>query len=506
MDPESEKATPGPVPSEAPPRLPALTGEALTKVLTGGGSRLGGPVYTVSVLAAQFLGLAAFCCYLAASLPGFGACILGMAFALIVARQADLIGLHRAALYNSHLGGQWLGALCEALYSPGRRVRSIAALLLTQLLPRLKEEDWSLLTADQHNALYRRLRPLPARLNPDLTIAILNALPVMGTEGALLHVERLATRHVATHDGWRIRHAARGILSDLQQRLAAERQVEIATKLSGARDRAERADAEQVGAAMSAHVDAQIQAIEADLLKSRAPGMRLGFLIATWVVIIPYTVVNAIEQFSVRHWAAGAILALAALLETQLYRLTLRDEHRLLASRLARIDDVRCIGRLVELLSWPGEAVSGIAAAALTRLLPRVRATDGALLTEAQRTILYERLTLANARRNPQLLISILRALEQIGDAPAVAHVTHLANARVTTADERRVWQAATSCLPFLRERAKLTQVSHSLLRASAATPPGAETLVRPAAAADASDAAQLLRAGQAQRQSPKQL
>jgi hypothetical protein len=201
-------------------------------------------------------------------------------------------------------------------------------------------------------------------------------------------------------------------------------------------------------------------------------------------------------QLAGRNWGDGLIFGVFTLLSTQLYRLTLTEKHRMLAKKLAKLNDVRCIDRLTEALEWPDPNIRQYAIAALTRLLQRVRATDNVLRTPRQRGNLHRMLTPANANRHEKFMLAILKALEQVGDDTSVPPVKQLAEALATSPAQRRVCTAARECLPALQLRAANHQSSHTLLRASSATSTAVEMLVRPANGAMITEQEQLLRAG----------
>jgi len=423
---------------------------------------------------------------------------------------ADRLQQARAAVQNAHLGREWLGPLAEALAWPDRRVQGSAALLLTQALPRLGAGEGDVLTEVQRNCLYQRLTPRAAAADPELALAILSALPVIGTEEALPNVNRLASRPGFTRPRLRVKRAARAALALLERRAALQRDAqaaapavpeltlsaetpELISSLEAAIDEGRKEEM----AAAAALVDAQFQEFEEEMRKLQVPGMRLGFLFASWGIILPYCAVQTFVQFADHNWPGGLIFAVLSLLSTQLYRLTLTKKHQVMAQRLGKIEDVRCVGRLAEALEWPDPTIHHVAMLALTKLLPRVKASDNALFTPRQRGNLHRMLTLSNTRQYDQCLVAILQALQQIGDETALPYVEHLANAQPMSNRERRVCDAARDCLPFLRERASQTHSSQTLLRASSATATGNEMLVRPAIGVDRGDQEQLLRAGQ---------
>jgi len=228
------------------------------------------------------------------------------------------------------------------------------------------------------------------------------------------------------------------------------------------------------------------------------------------------------------------------------------------APMLARLEDVRLVGLLVEILEFGGTEVGQAAQKTLTVLLPRLQAGDADLLSEAQRAILYRRLA-ARDEESENFRLAILQALERVGDGKALPVVERLAaeetdwssqrtsllaleerhpsvrqarirrdqcfsqytraRAKRTTIllDELEVYRrdyeeaeaayraaceavlypirrAARHCLPVLRERAEKERLARTLLRPAAAPPDLADTLLRPAQGVSEADAALLLR------------
>lgn len=161
-----------------------------------------------------------------------------------------------------------------------------------------------------------------------------------------------------------------------------------------------------------------------------------------------------------------------------------------LTKQLARFEDIRLVGAMTEGLEYDDKEVITLAEAWLTQHLPTLKASDSHLLNLEQRKILHRAVV---KKKRPELAISILKALEQIGDTAAIPFVQKLAQG----AGEERVRQAAIECLPYL-ERLEAERLSReTLLRASSAANVGApaETLLRPASGTMEADPAQLLRA-----------
>ena len=169
-----------------------------------------------------------------------------------------------------------------------------------------------------------------------------------------------------------------------------------------------------------------------------------------------------------------------------------RKERARLSRTLAQCDDVRAVGPLIEALFLRNRNVTAEAAEALKRLLPRLQAEDADLLTEGQ--CAYLRLYLAFRGEDPDLVLAIVKAYEQIGRNDDLLFVQKLAAGKGKAGKDRRVQEAAQAYLDYVRKQEELRQAPQVLLRASGSADVSTETLLR--AAEGAPDAApdQLLR------------
>lgn len=147
------------------------------------------------------------------------------------------------------------------------------------------------------------------------------------------------------------------------------------------------------------------------------------------------------------------------------------------ALAIARFEDLRAIGPLAEALEFKEPQVRTIASRALIRLLPRMQASDAALLSPTQRACLNRALK----GRNPELILAVLKAWEQVGDADAIDNVRALASGRMEGGQYQRIVAAASECLPFLRQNTERQQVGAHLLRPVAVSLTPSNDLLRPA-------------------------
>ena len=172
--------------------------------------------------------------------------------------------------------------------------------------------------------------------------------------------------------------------------------------------------------------------------------------------------------------------------------------YRRTTEALAAVEDVRMVGPLVERLRGGRTERRSlrVVTQALTRLLPRLQASDASLLTKDQKARLGRYLAqLALFGRDTELQIAILYAFQQIGDNQALPVVENLTRSQPRTAAMRRVQQAAVECLPFLQERAQQEYSRETLLRPASGDTRDTNQLLRPLEETDKTDQQHLLRA-----------
>ncbi len=152
---------------------------------------------------------------------------------------------------------------------------------------------------------------------------------------------------------------------------------------------------------------------------------------------------------------------------------------------------------------------------ALIRLLPRLQASDAGLLNVEQRACLNKALNCGNET----LIVAILRAYEQVGDAAALPYVESrarevppvapapqtvgtseriiqgLLGTKIKASPSAQITQAAQACLPYLHERVESQRASQTLLRGASANEVAPDTLLRATQAHTDNAPEQLLRA-----------
>lgn len=152
------------------------------------------------------------------------------------------------------------------------------------------------------------------------------------------------------------------------------------------------------------------------------------------------------------------------------------QQQKAAAIAIARFDDVRAVGPLAEALEFKDKRVVPMAEQALIRLLPRLKASDAPLLSPEHRVYLNRALK----GKKPELMLAILKAWEQVGDAGAIEEVEKIAAGRGRGGQIPRVVVAAQECLPFLRQSAERQQIGAQLLRPSDGNLTPSDVLLRP--------------------------
>ena len=223
------------------------------------------------------------------------------------------------------------------------------------------------------------------------------------------------------------------------------------------------------------------------------------------------------ELTALRFVICFALPALLLPLLMTVYARKLRKRTQKTTGKIDALEDLTLVGPLAEVLAIDDLAVRRMAKANLTRLLPRLRASDVTLLNAYQRKHLnrfvgahlfeighrdIRELWSKQARqRDTEFQLAILKAYEQVGDAESLPFVKSIAHpiaqqARIVPVE---AVEAANRCLPFLIDLAEQDRASKQLLRPSSASDVLPDTLLRPAMhQTNTQEIASLLRAGAA--------
>jgi hypothetical protein len=160
--------------------------------------------------------------------------------------------------------------------------------------------------------------------------------------------------------------------------------------------------------------------------------------------------------------------------------------------KLARNLDIRGVGHFVDALAFGDKDIARSAADSLIVLLPRLQASDADLINDEQRAILYKQIR----GDNTELVLAILKSLEQIGDEKVMPFVEERASGSNRKGRSQSIREAALACLPALNARVEMQRASHTLLRAAESDREDSEVLLRPAESAHTPEGTLLKPAG----------
>ena len=209
-------------------------------------------------------------------------------------------------------------------------------------------------------------------------------------------------------------------------------------------------------------------------------------------------VVRYHEVVAIRFLIYVGLPSLLLPLLMHMYNRKVRQRTQKTTGKIDALEDLTLVGPLAEVLAIDDLAVRRMAKANLIRLLPRLRASDAALLNAYQRKHLnrfvgahlfeighrdIRELWSKQARqRDTEFQLAILKAYEQVGDADCLPAVQSLAHPTVHyKLVPPEVVDAAQQCLLFLEPMLAQDRASKQLLRASSASDVLPDTLLRPA-------------------------
>lgn len=169
------------------------------------------------------------------------------------------------------------------------------------------------------------------------------------------------------------------------------------------------------------------------------------------------------------------------------------------AQEIARMGGVKAVVPLLVAFQPASRKQRKEVEAALTMLLPQMKASDAHLLTSDARNQIQRWLgkyvnTAMDISCPDELRIAALKALEQVGNSDDIELVERLANLKARSPAKARVKQAAIECLPMLREHCGEVASARTLLRASNAEDARPDTLLRAATGLPETSPAELLR------------
>ena len=164
---------------------------------------------------------------------------------------------------------------------------------------------------------------------------------------------------------------------------------------------------------------------------------------------------------------------------------------------IALVDDevVTSVGALSEILKMHDREIAFLVRQALTKILPKLRASEASLLNSYQRTVLRTALNRHKYGKSDEYTdfqVAVLKSYEQIGGEDDIDTVTQIAAS--TMIYDLRVKAAAIECLPYLNQRIVEVKEKDELLRASSFAEIPNRELLRPAQGVGDTPAIDLLR------------
>ena len=175
-------------------------------------------------------------------------------------------------------------------------------------------------------------------------------------------------------------------------------------------------------------------------------------LLAYWSLVVPVAAISFLGLFLNGEVLLSLIPALLLAVGKKFYSLAeALDVSR--ASWQMNYLDRSQVGLLVELLHDRDKRIAGLAEMILTAILPHLTPEESNAIDGDQWQMLYNRLSMENARRQAPLLIAILKALERIGNAEALPYIEQIAHSNARSQNEQWVRESALICVPLLRRR-----------------------------------------------------
>ena len=191
-----------------------------------------------------------------------------------------------------------------------------------------------------------------------------------------------------------------------------------------------------------------------------------GLLTTLWLLASPVFAAMTLVNLYGGQWNWLALNAFFLLTSRHLYNVTDQNEQMRTALNVHEATP-KWIGSLAEVLDWPAPRAQKIATHLLTMLLPYVTQDDWELLTPAQRYALYQRLDPRYIKSEPDLILALLKGIQNLQDTEALPAVERLSGMRAWTTVKRNVRLAAMVCQDVLemRENEDAARISQEALR-----------------------------------------
>ncbi len=379
---------------------------------------------------------------------------------LVLRRHNARAELYYTALDTADFNLDNFGMLAEMMLHSDRRVRYIARIRLTRLLPLVQKQDIPRLRQSFYT-LCSLLTPSFVNRNRVFTTALLECFQKVEYTEALPIVSALQQKALLSC----MKDALFSCESVLLRADASAPQTAAPCSLQLSQNRSETA----VPVASGAYHTIQKENV----------ALRSSLHAVSAAAFLPYGFWLAYQgAVSGSYWQIPAGI-LVSVIPFALFRFTCTSRQVAKLQEEARYGSKSQVGALTDALLWPDESARRIARGGLIRLLPHLTAADTRLLNQQQRTLLYSQLHTAHTKSTASFQIAILKALEQIGDENAIPTVQALALCSPTSPSARQVRDAALHCLEFLPQVAQKNSASQQLLRASFSETTSPQQLLR---------------------------
>ncbi len=407
-------------------------------------------------------------------------CMMGLLFSGITRLKRAVVALGATDDVRA------VGVMAESL-SAGEPALSVAGSVLIRLLPDLSRERMEALSPVQREALRKGLLFASAprmytHYNPVLVIAILQALERCGDKSDLAVVELVARRKATTGEQESILAAAEKCRSAITARSIGD----AGTRVVWMEDKQQNNSVTSLSSGAAESLSTRLRKLA--LLRRRNIGITAGSAVfGTALAFLSMSTLasgHRLDTFLI----PGMLISLASMI---FFSFSGTYAQRNLTNALIHSDDLRIIPPLIQ-ASATVEISGTTAVMLLTRLLPRMRASDSQLLSSDDRTLLHT--AIAKHARNTEFVLAAISALQQVGEAPSIPTVQRLAERSGRGSADPSVREAARECLQFLQQRAAMSEANHTLLRASSQSAAPTDTLLRAIGGSTPTASSELLR------------
>jgi hypothetical protein len=302
--------------------------------------------------------------------------------------------------------------------------------------------------------------------NPPLVIAILQAFARVGDENDLAEVERLASGKAALIVKNSLRTAAQRCHTIMKARISGDTHSALSRPNLSPTSESITLSTEAVE-----FLSSRLSTI-ARIRRRNVAITAAGAVVGTGLAFLS---LRGFPESQATNTAlmAGMLSCLASMI---FFALSGTYAQRNLTNALIHSNDLQIVPPLIQAAATV--EISGTTAVMLlTRLLPRMRASDANLLNADDRTLLHT--AMVKHARNRGFVLAALKALQQIGDRASIPTVKRFAERGNRRGADPAIRDAAQECLEFLRQRAALSEANNTLLRASSSGDTPTDILLR---------------------------